>query len=128
MKLYNNKNIVALMTALSLISIPVVSKAIDTNLDAYYDDTSINIEKRKSFTLRISKQRLEELINSKEENYITIKIDNEEVTINKKELIYLKNKADSYDTENREYTIIIALVGAIAIETIIIKEKVKNFI
>ena len=75
MKLYNNKNVVALMTALSLISIPVVSKAIDTNLDAYYDDTSINIEKRKSFTLRISKQRLEELINYKEENYITIKID-----------------------------------------------------
>ena len=44
MKLYKNKSVVAIFTALSLLSVPVISKAEENELDAYYDDTSINIE------------------------------------------------------------------------------------
>ena len=46
MKLYKNKKVVALLTTFTLITVPVVSKAIDNNLDAYYDDTNINIENK----------------------------------------------------------------------------------
>lgn len=126
MKLYKNKKVVALLTTFTLITVPVVSKAVDNNLDAYYDDTSINIENKKSFTIKISKQRLEELINSKKEKMITIKIDDEEVVINREKLIDLKNKADEYDKKNKEYTIIISLVGTMTISTIILKEKAKQ--
>ena len=38
----------------------------------------------------------------------------------------MKNKADEYDINNKEYTIAIILVGTIAIGTIILKEKVKQ--
>lgn len=126
MKLYKNKKVIALLTTFTLITVPVVSKAIDNNLDAYYDDTSINIENKKTFTIKISKQKLEELINSKEEKMITIKIDNEEVVISREELIDLKNKADEFDKKNKEYTIIISFVGALTISTIILKEKAKQ--
>lgn len=126
MKLYKNKNVVAIFTALSLLSVPVISKAKENKLDAYYDDTSINIENNNSFTIKINKQKLEELINSKEEDTITVIIDDEEVIINKEKLINLKNKADEYDRENKKYTIAITLAGTLAIGTIILKEKVKQ--
>ena len=126
MKLYKNKNVIALLATFSLLSVPVMSKAIDNNLDAYYDDTSINIENKKSFTIKITKQRLEELLNSSEEDIIIVKIENEEIKIDKKNLIDLKNKADEYDKKNIEYTITISLIGALTIGTIILKEKVKQ--
>lgn len=126
MKLYKNKNVVALLTTLTLISIPLKVIATENNFDAYYDDTSLNIEKRKSFTIRINKKKLEELINSSNENIITIKIDEEEVIISREELIKLKNQADEYDKENKEYTIVISLIGSIAVGTIILKEKIKQ--
>lgn len=126
MKLYKNKSLVAIFTALSLLSVPALSKAKESKLDAYYDDTSINIENRNSFTIKINKQKLEELINSSEEDIITVKIEDKEVIINKEELTNLKNKADEYDINNKEYTIAIILVGTIAIGTIILKEKVKQ--
>lgn len=126
MKLYKNKNVVALLTTLTLISIPLKAIATENNFDAYYDDTSLNIEKRKSFTIRINKKKLEELINSSNENIITIKIDEEEVIISREELIKLKNQADEYDKENKEYTIVISLIGSIAVGTIILKEKIKQ--
>ena len=77
MKLYNN-NVVALLTTFSLLNVPVVSKGIN-NLDAYYEDNNINIENNKLFTIKISKQKLEKLINSSEEHIITVKINNEEI-------------------------------------------------
>lgn len=125
MKLYKNKNAVAVLTALSLLSIPTISRG-ENNLDAYYDDTSINIENKKSFTLRINKQKLEELLNSNENDIITITIENQKVIIDKKELMDLKNKADKYDRENKEYTIVISLVGTLVITTILLKEKIKQ--
>lgn len=124
MKLYKN-NVIALLTTFSLLNVPVVSKGVN-NLDAYYDDTSINIESNKLFTIKISKQKLEELINSSEENIITVKINNEEIKINRKELKELKNKADMYDKENLEYTIVISSVGALTLITIFLKEKFKQ--
>ena len=126
MKLYKNKSIVAIFTALSLLNLSGVSKAKENKLDAYYDDTSINIENRNSFTIKINKEKLEELINSSEEDIITVKIEDEEVIINKEELTNLKNKADEYDKKNKEYTIVITLVGTFAIGTIILKEKAKQ--
>ncbi len=126
MKLYKNKSVVAIFAALSLLNVPAISKSKENKLDAYYDDTSINIENRNSFTIKINKEKLEELINSSEEDIITVQIEDEEIIINKKELISLKNKADEYDRENKEYTIVISLVGVLAIGTIILKEKVKQ--
>ena len=126
MKLYKNKNVVAALTTLTLLSTPIISKGVNNNLDAYYDDTSINIEKRNSFTIRINKQRLEELINSKDKELITIKIEDQEIIISREELISLKHKADEYDKKNIEYTIVISLVGALTIGTVILKEKAKQ--
>ena len=40
--------------------------------------------------------------------------------------MYLKNKADKYDRENKEYTIVISLVGTLVITTILLKEKIKQ--
>lgn len=126
MKLYKNKNVVAALTTITLLSTPIISKAVDNNLDAYYDDTGINIENRNSFTIKINKQKLEELINSKNEELITIKIENKETMISREELISLKNKADEYDKINKDYTIVICLVGTLAIGTVILKEKAKQ--
>ncbi|MBR3229506.1 MAG: hypothetical protein IKF91_01610 [Bacilli bacterium] len=126
MKLYKNKNVVAALTTLTLLSTPIISKGVDNNLDAYYDDTSINVEKRNSFTLRINKKKLEELINSSEEDIITIKIEDKKMMISREELISLKNKADEYDKKNIEYTIVISLVGTLTIGTVILKEKAKQ--
>lgn len=126
MKLYKNKNIVAILTTFTILNAPIVSKGVDSNIDAYYDDTNINIEKRKSYTLKLSKEKLEELIKSNEEEIIIIKIAEEEVKINRKELISLKEKADEYDRKNKEYTIVISGAGAFALTTIILKEKIKQ--
>lgn len=126
MKLYKNKNVVAALTTLTLLSTPIISKGVDNNLDAYYDDTSINVEKRNSFTLRINKKKLEELINSSEDDIITIKIEDKKMMISREELISLKNKADEYDKKNIEYTIVISLVGTLTIGTVILKEKAKQ--
>lgn len=124
MKLYNN-NVVALLTTFSLLNVPVVSKGIN-NLDAYYEDNNINIENKKLFTIKISKQKLEKLINSSEENIITVKINNEEIKINREELISLKAKADKYDKENKEYTIAISSVGTLTLISIFLKDKFKQ--
>ena len=126
MKLYKNKNIVAILTTFTILNAPIVSKGVDSNIDAYYDDTNINIEKRKSYTLKLSKEKLEELIKSNEEEIIIIKIAEEEVKINKKELINLKEKEDEYDKKNKEYTIVISGAGAFALTTIILKDKIKQ--
>ena len=126
MKLYKNKNIVAILTTFTILNAPIVSKGVDSNIDAYYDDTNINIEKRKSYTLKLSKEKLEELIKSNEEEIIIIKIAEEEVKINRKELISLKEKADEYDKKNKEYTIVISGAGAFALTTIILKDKIKQ--
>lgn len=126
MKLYKNKNVVAILSAITLLSTPVISNALDHNLDAFYDDTSINIENKQSFTLRINKQKLEELINLNEKDIITVQIENNEVNISREELIRLKNKADDYEKEKREYTIIISLIGTLTVATILLKEKAKE--
>lgn len=126
MKLYKNKNIVAILTAFTILNAPIVSKGVDSNIDAYYDDTNINIEKRQSYTLKLSKEKLEELIKSNEEEIIIIKIAEEEVKINRKELISLKEKADEYDKKNKEYTIVISGAGTFALTTIILKDKIKQ--
>lgn len=124
MKLSKNKNVIAILTV-SLLTVPTVVKA-NNKLDAYYEDSNMNIEKYNSFSLKISKSKLEELLHSSKEEIVRINIEDEEVIINREELINLKEKAEKYERENKEYTIIITIISSLVITSIILKEKMKE--
>lgn len=126
MKLKKNRNVVALLTSFSLLSLSTVTYASNKNIDAYYDNDSINIQNYNSFTLEISKSKLEQLLKQSNEEIILVKVGNEELRISKDELVRLKNKALEYDRENREYTMFICLIGGVVSTAIIVKESIKQ--
>ena len=125
MKLKQNNNIVAIITAASLITIPTIVQA-NNKIEAYYDEGNMNIREYNSYTLRISKEKLEELLQSNNEELINIKISNEEVKINREELLKLKKQADQYEKENLEYSILIIVISGALLTTIILKDTLKE--
>lgn len=110
-----NKNILAIIMTGSLINIPTVLIA-QNKTNAYYESNKFVIQEKNSYTLEISKEKLEELINSDSNNNVKIIIGNKKVEIDKQELIKLKKQADQLKKEYEYYlTITYTATGAILI-------------
>ena len=124
-KLLTNKNVLAILTASALINAPNAAN-IKPNMVAYYQDGYYNIHENNLYTLSISRKQLEALINLEYENLIEIKIGDEIINIDKKELLELKEMAERSKTEERELSALIISIGGIAGTTIYIKDKIKE--
>lgn len=124
-KLLTNKNVLAILTASALINAPNAAN-IKPNMTAYYQDGYYNIHENNLYTLSISRKQLEALINLEYENLIEIKIGDEIINIDKKELLELKEMAERSKTEERELSALIISIGGIAGTTIYLKDKIKE--
>lgn len=120
----SNQKILAILITASLATIPTITTA-KNKITAYYDDSGFVIDESSRFSLTISLDELNALLNYTEEDLIRIKVGENNLEIDKITLLELKEKAENERKELDCYiTIIYTAAGVIT--SLIIKSTLKE--
>lgn len=121
-----NKNIIAIFTAASLIGTPLVASESSRKMTAYYENSHFNICQSDFCAITITKEQLENLLASENDNLIEIKIEDTSKTINKNELTELKKMAEKSKRQENEACLLTIFMGGLVGTTIAIKESIRE--